>query len=205
MGGLDSDNSLYPTVYIPGNIQLNSTDFIYGTGGSITSTTSQTINYTSLIGNTGSSTGSLCINYSGNTVSINSSYFNIYAPYGTSVYGNMVVQGTVTASNFPSSSDYRIKTNVISLSDSFTVDNLNPVTYFNLNTKKQDIGLIAHELQEWYPVLVNGEKDGDTMQSVNYTGLIPVLIKEIQELKNDIKKIKEEFSFFKNNKIEIKS
>jgi len=205
LGGLDSDNSLYPTVYIPGNIQLNSTDFIYGTGGSITSTTSQTINYTSLIGNTGSSTGSLCINYSGNTVSINSSYFNIYAPYGTSVYGNMVVQGTVTASNFPSSSDYRIKTNVISLSDSFTVDNLNPVTYFNLNTKKQDIGLIAHELQEWYPVLVNGEKDGDTMQSVNYTGLIPVLIKEIQELKNDIKKIKEEFSFFKNNKIEIKS
>jgi hypothetical protein len=51
---------------------------------------------------------------------------------------------------------------------------------------KQDIGLIAHELQEYYPYLVTGIKDGPINQSVNYTGLIPVLIKEIQELKQRI-------------------
>ena len=36
-----------------------------------------------------------------------------------------------------------------------------------------------------------GEKDGLETQSINYTGLIGLLTKEIQELKKDNKKIKE--------------
>ena len=48
---------------------------------------------------------------------------------------------------------------------------------------KQDIGLLAHEVQEHFPYLVNGEKDGEHNQSVNYTGLIGLLIHEIQQLK----------------------
>ena len=55
--------------------------------------------------------------------------------------------------------------------------------------KKKDIGLIAHEVQEVIPELVNGEKDGETMQSINYTGLIPILIKEIQDLKARVKQL----------------
>jgi hypothetical protein len=31
----------------------------------------------------------------------------------------------------------------------------------NKKSEKQDIGLIAHELKEIYPELVNGEKDGE--------------------------------------------
>ena len=61
----------------------------------------------------------------------------------------------------------------------------------NTQTSKQDIGLIAHELQQYYPELVMGEKDGAYYQSVNYTGLIPILIKEIKELKNEVKILKE--------------
>ena len=56
---------------------------------------------------------------------------------------------------------------------------------------KQDIGLIAHELQEIYPELVNGEKDGEQFQSVNYIGLIPILIKEIQILKERVRMLEE--------------
>ena len=52
-----------------------------------------------------------------------------------------------------------------------------------------DIGLIAHELQELFPFLVNGEKDGSTHQSVNYTGLIGLLIKEIQNLNARVSKL----------------
>jgi hypothetical protein len=48
---------------------------------------------------------------------------------------------------------------------------------------KKGIGVIAHELQEKYDFLVEGEKDGETMQTVNYTSIIPILIKEIQRLK----------------------
>jgi hypothetical protein len=51
------------------------------------------------------------------------------------------------------------------------------------------MGLIAHELQEVYPFLVNGEKDGANHQSINYTSLIALLIKEIQELKEKVNKL----------------
>jgi hypothetical protein len=67
---------------------------------------------------------------------------------------------------------------------------LNPVTYINKQTKKQDIGLIAHELQEYYPELVTGEKDGSETQTVNYIGLIPILINEIKNMKTEIKELK---------------
>ena len=97
--------------------------------------------------------------------------------------GNATVLGTMTAVSFNASSDYRIKENVLSLDETYIIDKLNPVTYMNLKSGKQDIGLIAHELQEVYPELVTGTKDGEDMQSVNYIGLIAILIKEIQELK----------------------
>jgi hypothetical protein len=103
--------------------------------------------------------------------------------------GTVTVNKTVTALAFNVTSDYRIKEDVYSLHiipDEFTVDKLKPVCYYNTQTQKQDIGIIAHELQEEYPFLVNGEKDGENYQSVNYTGLIGILIKEIQELKTRI-------------------
>jgi hypothetical protein len=108
------------------------------------------------------------------------------------------VNGSVNATSYNSSSDYRIKENVTQLDSSFVVDNLNPVTYLNKHLGKQDIGLIAHELQEIFPELVNGEKDGEELQSVNYLGLIPILIKEVQELKKEIKSMKDELNETKN-------
>ncbi len=69
---------------------------------------------------------------------------------------------------------------------SFNVDVLRPVTYTNSRAGKQDIGFIAHEVGEHYPYLVNGEKDGEQMQSLNYTGIIGILVKEIQELKKRV-------------------
>lgn len=89
-------------------------------------------------------------------------------------------------------SDYIIKENVIQLDKTFIVDKLNPVTYLNNKSNKQDIGLIAHELQEAYPFLVTGDKDGEHFQSINYTGLIPILIKEVQDLKARVKLLEEE-------------
>ena len=104
-----------------------------------------------------------------------------------SLTGNTVTaSGQITASTFNATSDYRIKSNITSLDETYIVDKLNPVTYLNKQTDKQDIGLIAHELQEIYPILVNGTKDDDSYQNVNYIGLIPVLIKEIQTLKQTV-------------------
>jgi cytoskeletal protein CcmA (bactofilin family) len=106
----------------------------------------------------------------------------IGTPTPNNIY-KLDVSGNINAITFNAQSDYRIKENVTQLDSTFVVDNLNPVTYLNTRLGKQDIGLIAHEVQEIYPELVNGEKDGEHFQSVNYIGFIPILIKEIQILK----------------------
>jgi hypothetical protein len=102
------------------------------------------------------------------------------------VTGNLNLSGSATATSFNATSDYRIKENIQLLGDSFNTNNLIPVTYVNKKTGIQDIGLIAHELQDIYPFLVRGEKDGSEMQSINYIGLIGILIKEIQDLKKEV-------------------
>jgi hypothetical protein len=71
---------------------------------------------------------------------------------------------------------------------------LRPLSYFNRLSGKEDMGLIAHELQEHFPYLVNGEKDAENYQSVNYLGLIGLLVKEVQDLKKEIKEIKSNMS-----------
>jgi len=102
---------------------------------------------------------------------------------------SITATGTVQASTFNAQSDYRIKEDIQNLLS--TIDKLNPVTYKNTLTGKQDMGFIAHELQEHFPFLVSGEKDGPTNQSVNYIGLIALLTKEIQDLKKEIQELKQ--------------
>jgi hypothetical protein len=110
------------------------------------------------------------------------------------IYGN----GQISATSYNATSDYRIKSNVIALSDtSYSVDLLKPVTYMNTSLGKQDIGFIAHEVQEQIPFLVTGEKDASENQTLNYTGLIGLLTKEIQNLKKEVKEIRAELASYK--------
>ena len=145
------------------------------------------------------------INAYGNDASLN---FRLYVGSDASLNGNLFVNGNVAigrptvtsgfavdisggiqATNYNLLSDYRIKTNVQTLDDTYHVDNLRPVSYYNTVANKQDIGLIAHEIQQHYPYLVHGEKDAADYQSVNYTGIIGVLIHEIQELKKRVNEL----------------
>ena len=96
------------------------------------------------------------------------------------------VSGQIQAFSYNATSDYRTKDNVITLDTTFTVDGLNPVTYNFKPTGKQDVGFLAHEVQELYPFLVNGIKDGPNNQSLNYNGFIGILTKEIKDLKKKV-------------------
>ena len=51
-------------------------------------------------------------------------------------------------------------------------------------------GVIAHELQEVLPFAVTGEKDAERMQGVDYSKLIPVLVKALQEQQTLIESLK---------------
>ena len=107
-------------------------------------------------------------------------------------YVDLDVSGTIQAKNiqtvtFTQTSDYRIKQNVSSFDSSTAFDQLRPVKYFNILSNTEDYGLLAHELQEQFPELVHGEKDDpDRYQTVNYNGLIGLLIREIQHLKERV-------------------
>jgi hypothetical protein len=101
-----------------------------------------------------------------------------------SVYGSLYAKN-VTCMTLRQISDYRIK-NDISPLDNFSVDSLNPVQYTNIITGKRDWGFIADDLQKYLPDLVDGEKDHANYQSINYVGLIALLVKEIQDLKKRV-------------------
>jgi hypothetical protein len=102
----------------------------------------------------------------------------------TPLYPLQVIGATVSTS-FITTSDYRMKTNIKPLDITKTVQSLNPVEY-DVSGGKHDMGFLAHEVQEIFPFLVEGRKDGENFQSLNYNGFIALLVKEIQELKKRV-------------------
>jgi hypothetical protein len=102
--------------------------------------------------------------------------------------------GKMQAVTFNASSDYRMKSDIVDLDDGYTVDGLRPVAYTLTRSGQKDMGFLAHEVQETFPFLVTGEKDGDQMQSMNYNGFIALLVKEIQVLKRENRELRDGLS-----------
>ena len=50
-------------------------------------------------------------------------------------------------------------------------------------------GVMAHELEEVLPQAVSGEKDAEEMQQVDYSKIVPLLLKSIQELTAKVEKL----------------
>ena len=116
-------------------------------------------------------------------------------PNKSAIFQDIYSVGSIKAGTTTYSSDYRLKENVQPLTDNETINELHPVKYYNTNLKKNDYGLLAHELQEKYPFLVSGEKDGAEKQSINYNGLISLLVHEVKNLKKEYQELVE----MKNN------
>ena len=102
--------------------------------------------------------------------------------------GKLAVQGTVSSAGTNLTSDIRLKKNITPLQNSLSIiQKLNPVTYdkkMNLASVDYSIkenGFIAQELQKILPNLVHESADKDKLLSVNYTAIIPILTKGIQE------------------------
>jgi hypothetical protein len=106
--------------------------------------------------------------------------------FKASTFTALDICGNLVAGSYSTSSDYRIKTNIVELDETYNVDKLRPVKYYQTQINREKYGLIAHELQEHYPDLVVGEKDEAELQRVNYMGLIAILINEIKRLKQNL-------------------
>jgi len=113
------------------------------------------------------------------------------------VWDKLYVANSLFCNTSGNLSDYRLKSNVRDI-DEFTTLNLRPVQYELNSYNEHRIGLIAHELQETFPFMVLGEKDGEAYQSVNYISLIGVLIHEIQHMKKKMNILETEIEYLKN-------
>jgi hypothetical protein len=99
--------------------------------------------------------------------------------------------GQINSTTFNSTSDYRVKTQVTDLSAS-TID-MRSVSY--LMEDKLHFGFLAHELALLHPSLVHGEKDGPDLQSINYLEIIPILVNDIKQLRQELKLLKDTLSY----------
>ncbi len=103
------------------------------------------------------------------------------------VSGDVRVTGIVTATDFNSTSDINLKENVKIIVDPLDkITKLNGVTFNWKENQKPSIGVIAQELEKVLPELVT---QGD-VKSVNYNGLIGVLIEAVKEQQKQIEELK---------------
>ena len=102
--------------------------------------------------------------------------------------------GAVNATAFNTTSDYRLKEDYRSFDGLNIINNINVYDFKwkdkNGVTGKRAYGVKAHELNSSMPSAVTGEKDATDMQTVDYSKLVPILIKSIQELKAEIETLK---------------
>jgi hypothetical protein len=105
-----------------------------------------------------------------------------------SVVGGVIANASTTS--FPTSSDYRLKENIVSMTGALaTIASLNPCTYTWKATGEEGQGFIAHELQAVVPDAVVGEKDAvdedgnPKYQGIDTSFLVATLTAAIQELK----------------------
>ena len=100
---------------------------------------------------------------------------------GSSIVGSITVSGSATA--FNTSSDYRLKENVVGITDGITrVKQLSPRRFnFIADDTTTVDGFIAHEAQTVVPEAVTGEKDGEEMQGIDQSKLVPLLTAALQE------------------------
>jgi hypothetical protein len=98
------------------------------------------------------------------------------------------------ATAFNTTSDYRLKEDFKAFDGLSIINNIN-VYDFKWKDKdgitgKRAYGVKAHELETAMSSAVTGAKDGEDMQTVDYSKLVPILIKSIQELKAEIETLK---------------
>ncbi len=101
-----------------------------------------------------------------------------------------------TSTSYNETSDYRLKED---LQDFAGLDMISKIPVYDFKWKideSRSYGVMAHELEEVLPQAVTGEKDAVnedesiSPQGVDYSKIVPLLVKSIQELKAEIDDLK---------------
>ena len=100
---------------------------------------------------------------------------------------------TTTSTSYTTSSDQRLKENIADADDAGSKIDAIQVRKFDWKAdgSHQDYGMIAQELLEVAPEAVSQGETEEEMMGVDYSKLVPMLIKEIQSLRNRVAQLEE--------------
>lgn len=109
---------------------------------------------------------------------------------------------TTSGTAFNTSSDYRLKENVVEMTGALDrVDALKPSRFnFIADPEKTVDGFLAHEVQDIVPEAVTGEKDAvdeegnPIYQGIDQSKIVPLLVGAIQELRAEIESLKSQLN-----------
>ena len=145
------------------------------------------------------------------TTGASNAVLNVVSNVGGTDTTNLTIaaDGDVTNTNnsYGAISDAKLKENVTDASPK--LDKLNQVRVVNYNLKsnpdKKLLGVVAQELEQVFPAMVNESPDldadgndlGTTTKSVKYSVFVPMLIKAMQEQQEQINELKAEVAALK--------
>jgi hypothetical protein len=110
-------------------------------------------------------------------------YYLMYFQAGTTDVGSISSNGTTTSYN--TTSDQRLKENIQDAASASTLIDAIQVREYDWKSdgSHQRYGFIAQELVTVAPEAVHQPADPDAMMAVDYSKLVPMLVKEIQSLR----------------------
>ena len=111
-----------------------------------------------------------------------------FARQGTQV-GEITV--TTSSTSYNTSSDYRLKENIADADDAGSKIDAIKVRKFDWKAdgSHQDYGMVAQELMTVAPEAVHQPEDPEQMMGVDYSKLVPMMLKEIQSLRARISQL----------------
>ena len=112
---------------------------------------------------------------------------------GTTVPSSTLqVSGTITCSDINSTSDIKLKEDIHSIKDPLDkVMKISGVGFRWKENKDEAIGVIAQDIEEIIPEVVKNSGD---IKTVNYNGLIGVLIEAVKEQQHQIEELKKQIN-----------
>jgi len=103
------------------------------------------------------------------------------------VVGDVMITGVTTSTDFNSASDINLKTNIKTIENPIEkIIQINGVTFNWKKDARPSVGVIAQEIEKVFPELVQGEDP----KTVNYNGLVGLLIECIKEQQVEIDYLK---------------
>ena len=112
---------------------------------------------------------------------------------GGTVTGSIIINQDLSAGTITETSARKYKENIKPLENVLeTINKLQGVSYTWKESKKEDIGFIADEVNEILPQLVKKDSETNEIEGMNYSKIVSLLIEGMKTQQKEIEILKEE-------------